>query len=652
MKKFLCIALTIVLLCSLAAPVFASAVLPSTWAATDGLGRTLSTHEQVGSKKQDKFVGMFYWTWHYPWVDYHAPLTTGSVLDIYPEAVNDYSHFAWEHSFDGRPYFWGEPLFGFYTNTDEYILRKHAELLADADIDAVFFDTTNGTDVFPAGYEALLRVWSELKNDGVDVPQISFILNFAGAQETRTQLIDLYTNLYTTGQYDDMFFLWDGKPLIMADIRSLDLKEETDRAIFDYFTFRDNEPTYFCEDTRAVNDIWGWCSDYPQTLFGKDLYGNVEQICVSVAQNANENGLIAMNSPVGTVQGRAFTDGDFSYSYVYGGETITVDGNTEDAYLYGLNFQQQWDYAIAQDPEFIFVTGFNEWIAGRWENWMGTDNAFPDQFSPAYSRDIEPSNGVLKDHYYYQLVENVRRFKGADAAPANDAQKTVDIHGDAAQWDGVYPEYNHYEGGTNRDSVGWKGTYYKNDTFRNDIVQAKVAYDADNVYFYVRTAEDLTPETDPDWMRLLIDTDTTGISPNWEGFEYVLNRENPSDGKATLETADGLTFEAVCQVDYTVSGNVLQVAIPRNALGLTDDEVKFGFKWSDNLQGDNALAFYQNGDCAPGGRFTFVFDCTATGDETAQEDDPTAIGAFFEKLAARFNAMYATFKKLVNYWFR
>ncbi len=628
-------------------------VNPSTWAAVDGLGRTLSMGDEVGGKRQDKYVAMFYWTWHYPWIDHHEPITTGSVLDKYPEAVNDWDHPAWGGTYDGRPYFWDEPLYGFYTNKDEYILRKHAELLADADIDVVFFDTTNATEVFTDGYETLLRVWSQARADGVDAPDVSFILNFGGKEETRTQLYDIYDNLYSKGRYSDFWFMWDNKPMVMADVASLDLSVKKDREIFNFFTFRDNESTYFADDTSRFEDTWGWCSDYPQTKFGKGLFGGTEEICVSVAQNANENGLIAMNSPVGTVQGRSFTDGDYSYSYNYAGKEITVDKNIENSLLYGLNFQQQWDYAIAQDPEIIFVTGFNEWIAGRFENWMETENAFPDQFSPEYSRDIEPSAGILKDHYYYQLVENVRRFKGADALPKTDANKTIDINGSVSQWNSVFPEYNHYEGGVNRDSVGWKGYYYKNDTFRNDIVQAKVAYDDSNIYFYVRTADDLTPSTDPDWMRLLIDTDTSGVSPNWEGFEFLINRESPKDGKATLEKSlGGVDFEEVCKVDYSVNGNVLQIAVPRESLGLTGEDVKFNFKWSDNLQGADATAFYQNGDAAPGGRFAFVFDSTAVGETEEPTDNGNSFFDFFDVILQKFATAFADIRKFLNNIFR
>lgn len=34
-----------------------------TWTATDGLGRTVPGHEQVGPPRDGKFVGMFYFLW-------------------------------------------------------------------------------------------------------------------------------------------------------------------------------------------------------------------------------------------------------------------------------------------------------------------------------------------------------------------------------------------------------------------------------------------------------------------------------------------------------------------------------------------------------------------------------------------------------------
>jgi len=622
---------------------------PTTWAAVDGLGRTLSPNSEIAGERKNKFVGMFYWTWHYPWIDGHEAITTGSVLDVYPEAVNDFDHPAWGGTYSGRPYFWDEPLYGFYSNLDEYVLRKHAELLADADIDVIIFDCTNGTQTFDLGYEKLFKVWTEAKAEGVNVPQVAFILNFSGKEDTRTQLRQLYNDVYSKGRYEDLWFMWEGKPLVMANHSYLDITDKTDKEIYDFFTFRRNESTYFASDTSILQDTWGWCSDYEQTLFGKRIDGSVEQMCVSVAQNANEDGLNAMNCPMGTVQGRGWAEGDYSYSYSYKGEEITVDKNTENAYFYGLNFQQQWDYAIEQDPDFIFVTGFNEWIAGRFDMWCGTENAFPDQFCPEYSRDIEPTKGELKDYYYYQLVENVRRFKGTGVLPETDAEKTIDITAGQSQWTDVKPEYNHYEGSTrNRDSVGWKGTYYTNNTMRNDIIQAKVAYDSKNVYFYVETKDNLTPPESDNWMRLFIDTDTSGISPNWEGFEFLISGYSPDSGKVKIQkSTGGWNATDVGYGEFTVNGNILQIEIDRSLLSLDGEEVKFNFKWSDNMQENDVMDFYTNGDVAPGGRFTFVFDSTATGIAVETENEKS----FIDYLPEWFVVFYIDLRKFLNYIF-
>ena len=34
------------------------------WSAEDALGRKTLTYEDVGEIKSDKYIGMFYWTWH------------------------------------------------------------------------------------------------------------------------------------------------------------------------------------------------------------------------------------------------------------------------------------------------------------------------------------------------------------------------------------------------------------------------------------------------------------------------------------------------------------------------------------------------------------------------------------------------------------
>ncbi len=585
-------------------------VRPDTWVAVDGLGRSLPGYSEVGATDKEKFVGLFYWTWHYNFASTNEADNVTEILAKNPEAVWDFNHPVWENTYDGKPYHWNKPLFGYYQNLDEYVVRKHAEMIADAGVDVIIFDCTNGSFTWQPAYEVLFKVFDEAIAEGVNVPQIAFMLNFQSCEDTNVSLRDLYNNVYSKGRYKHLWFMWEGKPLIMAHPQNLDKNDATDKAISEFFTFRENYAAYFGGNQGIAKDSWGWCSDYPQMKFGTSLFGNPEQMCVSVAQNAADGQLVAMNNG-GNVQGRSFTKGNYSYTYQKGTESVTVDASTENAMLYGLNFQQQWDYAISCDPDFIFVTGWNEWIAGRFSEWQGTQNAFPDQFCDEFSRDIEPSAGVLKDHYYYQLCANIRRFKGIGEPMTTSGGQTIDINGAANQWDSVTNEYFHYVGSTrDRDADGWVGLHYENGTMRNDFRNVKVTYDSENVYFRIETVDDISPYTDPAWMRILIDTDSSGVSANWEGFEYIINRDSATSSSVKIEkSTGGWAFEETGEASYTVSGNVMQLSVPRNALGLSSgDEVHFNFKLSDNMQSDgDIMDFYQNGDVAPGGRFMFAF---------------------------------------------
>lgn len=573
-------------------------VQPETWAMTDGLGRQLPTAQDAGEKNSSKFVGMFYWTWH---TNFGSSLTAKNATEILarnPEILYDFDSPIWEsESFypDGRPFFWNEPLWGYYSDLDEYVIRKNAELLADAGVDVIFFDCTNDTATWDDACLKLFEVFERAKEDGVNVPKMAYMLPFSDDRSTTAvSLRHLYNEIYSQGKYKDLWFMWDGKPLIMAHADSLKRTDPLEREILKFFTFRTNDPSYFSSDTLFCKKTWGWCSDYPQTKYGCSLNGRIEQMCVSVAQNAKDGRLCAQNAE-GAVQGRSFTHGDYSYSYNYGGKTITVDKNIENSDFYGLNFQQQWDYAIECDPDFIFVDGWNEWIAGRFSEWEGTKNAFPDQFSDEHSRDIEPTAGRLKDYYYCQLAANIRRFKGiSEAVEETDGVKT----------------YYHYENSTPaRDCDGWVGLRYTNDTMRNDFVKAEVTNDSLNAYFKIYCRDDISPYTDNAWMRIFIDSDESGLSDNWEGFEYVINRRNATENTVEIEkSTGGWSFEKTGEAEYSVSGNCMTLTIPLAALGLDAENAHFNFKLSDNMQTDgDIMDFYLNGDVAPGSRFTFVY---------------------------------------------
>ena len=276
--------------------------------------------------------------------------------------------------------------------------------------------------------------------------------------------------------------------------------------------------------------------------------------------------------------------------------------------LYGYNFAEQWEYALEVDPKLVFVTGWNEWTAGRQELWGGVENAFADEFTDEYSRDIEPSKGQLKDHYYYQFVSYVRRFKGTNPIPTPSGEKTVDIKGAASQWDDVGPYYVAYPGNAgDRDARGYGSLYYTDTTGNNDIKGAKLARDSENLYIYVECTDNISPYTDPNWMNVYLDTKNGGLD-GWESFDYVI--KDADADKATLYRFKGEGFdnEKAGECEYTVSGNVMQIKVKRTDIGLTEADFTVNFKVTDGvvLEGD-IMNFYTTGDVAPLGRFKYSY---------------------------------------------
>ena len=162
MKNLTCLGLLLGICCLWAAGAPAQTVNSDSWAATDALGRKVREYKEAGDKKKDKLVAMFYWTWHTDFVadgDGKPVQNITETLRKYPEAAFDYNHPAWKHG----TCFWEQPLFGYYRTTDPWVLRKHAEMLADAGVDVVFFDCTNGSYTWKSSYDALMKVWDQAR---------------------------------------------------------------------------------------------------------------------------------------------------------------------------------------------------------------------------------------------------------------------------------------------------------------------------------------------------------------------------------------------------------------------------------------------------------------------------------------------------------
>jgi len=561
-------------------------VFSDTWAATDALGRHVAMADTARPYSPGRYVCMFYFLWLGPHAN-GGPWDVTRILRMDPGAMNKPDSPLWGplHA----PHHWGEALFGYYLTDDPWVLRKHAQMLADAGVDAIVFDTSNRV-TYKQQYTALLEAFHAVQQAGNRVPQIAFLTPFG---DPKTTVREIYDDLYSKGIHKDLWFQWEGKPLILAN------KEQVEPELHDFFTFRWPQPDYFMGPIAP--DMWSWLEVYPQHVF-RNSKGEKEQMSVGVAQNAvtDERGLRLGTMSEPTSRGRSFHDGR--------------DDTRPDAVLHGYNFAEQWERALREDPRTVFVTGWNEWIAGRFQEF--NDKKLPvmfvDTFDQENSRDIEPMKGGHGDNYYYQLVDYVRKYKGVRPLPVASAPKTIDLDAGFGAWEDVAPEYRDGIGDVfPRDHPGYNtATRYVNNTGRNDIVLAKVARDAVNLYFYAKTRDPLSPSTDPDWMVLFIDSDNNPAT-GWQGFDFAVNRQIKDAKTSVIErTRNGWNWQPAGEAQLRVAGNEVMLIASRASLGLPEGEapLRLSFKWADNFQmPDDTDAFLLNGDAAPNARFRYVY---------------------------------------------
>ncbi|MBQ2807012.1 MAG: hypothetical protein IJF08_08180 [Clostridia bacterium] len=606
--------------------IYTHPVYPDTWVFTDGLGRTSLTYEDVGAPRDNKTVAMFYWTWHIDGFVTNNVVNLQEYSEKYPEAMRDFNHEIWKPN---EAYWWNESIYGFYRGDDPWVLRKQAELLTNAGVDVIFTDNTNGDHTWYNAYNALLAEWDDAMTDGLKTPKLSFMLPFWDQSYTNMQVSSIYQDLFRAGRYPNLWYYLDGKPMLMAIPASFNPNTSPlEKEISNFFTFRAGQPGYVVDHTDYRT--WGWLSMYPQAKYyasSKDKNnGIVEQVAVGIAMNHNYelHELAAMSGD--KIAGR-------SYSSTYP-DRFEKEG--AEASKWGYNFAEQWNYALEVDPSVVFVTGWNEFRVGRYEMWpesgpAGVPNAFPDQYNDEFSRDIEPTKGDLKDHYYYQLVNFVRQYKGANPIPTPSAKTTIDLSAGQEQWKSVEPYFGAYIGNTeHRDSKGYGDLYYTETSGRNDIIGAQVARDDEYVYFNVECAADITPYTDKLWMTLYLDTDQQ--NQGWETFEYVINKSAASADTVVLEKFSGNGYEStkVADCSYTVDGRYMTVKVAKSDLGLSGNDYTINFSWTDNVhdEGDyekfsgDIMDFYISGDVAPGARFKFSYVSGAKAtDETTDSTD-------------------------------
>ena len=546
------------------------------WPATDALDRALPTATQTEGIRPNRTVGIFYFLTH---ARDGGPLPKNmtTLLAQDPDIVKNPDSSLWGPR--GSPYYWAEPLFGYYHSMDPWVLRRHATLLADAGIDTVIFDTTNRL-TYRGVYLKICEVWTQVRREGGRTPQVCFMVNTKAGDTAQ----EIYNDLYKPGLYPDLWFRWQGKPLLICD------PKEASAEVRKFFTLRKAHWPFTLVNTH---NEWHWESTYPQVFSFDKSPAQPEQVNVAVAQNLRDSDGKVTSMSQGNARGRSFHSG--------------IKDSSPGAVDRGYNFEEQWQRALELDPPFVMVTGWNEWTAGKGSR-PNLPVVFVDQFNQEYSRDIEPVAGLHNDNYYYQLVAGVRRYKGLLALPKPTAEKSIDLASGFDQWRDVGPEFTDHAFDNDHRDYGQGVRHYANNSGRNDLVVMKVARDATHVYFYAQACQPISRPTDPNWMLLLIDIDQNR-NTGWEGYDFVINRTVDGDESWLERNAGGWKWGKVAKVKFRVVGNELMLAVPRAALGLAEGAaVAFDFKWWDNPQRPGEIMdVYLSGDAAPDGRFNFRY---------------------------------------------
>lgn len=564
-----------------------------TWVARDALGRAVA--ENGRGIRPDKYVGIFYFIWQGAHgYDKHSggaagegvmPKQASDTLSPYDiskllKENPDQPKYGPLHAF----HHWGEPYFGYYLPDDEWIIRKHAQMLSDAGVDVLILDVTNAAIYLPQ-VTKIAETYTKMRAEGISTPSIAFIVNSVPVPTVNR----LYENIYAKGLFSDLWFYWKGKPLLLAPPEG---QSETVKAFFNIRqSWAWSKGQKWFGDGR---DKWTWVDHTPQSYGWHESADKPEQISVSIAEHPMSN------------IGRSFHDG----------KEPEVKRSGE-----GLYFAEQWRRALEVDPEFVFITGWNEWVAMRFDDGAAShflgkkiskgETYFVDLYNEEFSRDGEPVKGAFNDNYYYQMINNIRKFKGTRPLPVYHVSDAIKVDGNFKDWANIKAIFADDKGDTfHRKHPGW-GKYkeYINNTGRNDIVEAKVAVEKDYISFYVRTASAITQWNSPDWMRLFIGISGTD-EPGWEGFQYLLNGKPLSATKTILmkNTGDGWNWKAISDLRYQAKGNEMELSIPRKILGLTASEFTVDFKWADNVPSDgNAMNFLDKGDAAPNARFKYRF---------------------------------------------
>ena len=437
-----------------APPATATKVEPGDAAAPVNVGASART--LVGDDVPEHRVGMFYVVWHTPAAHAMKQIAAqGGVQRTLEDLLRSGGAFSYSDVYKNQgveaqaaAFYWSvRPQRGFYclyrARTGEAGIAPdcdgiaetaaaHAEALLAAGVDHVIVDATNLTDLGPASdllqlrpAEVLFEEWAKLRAAGKKTPQIALWAAIPTGATHWTKHVSLYENPAYEGLLlrdrktkKKVYFVVDPDAVdeeskkrvpsadIMASLRAADLVVQR---------------MWTLGTTDASRDRWSFLA--PCRAGDKDITTILgDEPCDQAHTPASTLGSAVAVAP--------------SYQVNFGSLPYAASGRFR-----GHTFRKQWATALSVMPEYVFVSGWNEFVSAPQANPIAGDpfaksmglerdpegrNLFVDTFGAEFGRDIEPT--VEYGSEVYDLMTSCARVFHRNAATGargcNDVAET------------------------------------------------------------------------------------------------------------------------------------------------------------------------------------------------------------------------------------
>lgn len=296
---------------------------------------------------------------------------------------------AWHRkSLDWNERTWNVPLINPYDSTDREAVYQHGIWFAEADIDFVFVDWSNNTEYDPQtmrgphsdftmieeATDVLFEVWAEIPN----APKICIFVGpgHSGIENVKNgnhqkKVNQVYKNYIENKKYNEMYFYYEGKPLLMCygatpTLYGADPEWKDDRFTVRWVTgYVGQQKELYNEKTLQSKRYWSWEERGAQTYTVID--GMVEAVTCSAATRQQD------------------AEGEREYI------PPCMRNN-------GATLKKQFQRAVDLGAKIVLLVSWNEWVISE-------------QISVEQSKDLEPSE--IHGTFYYDLMKReIKKFKG------------------------------------------------------------------------------------------------------------------------------------------------------------------------------------------------------------------------------------------------